>query len=354
MDARHAAASNQAIETPQYPERGDMAWLASTGLAQASRAIAPRSTLRHCTRSPRLSKTSPPRYATAVSDTPNVPAPKPKREMGIMGILGLAIGGGCLLFALVGSLNTAFDWGLVLRISGSRVPLPDSWDVVIGLAGFGVLLVGLTFFGSFVTGKFKDAKGKPLVRVGIIVTAVGLLVLFFRALQIILLTNTYGSMLAYYATDGDLEDLQAEIDKGPTPEQLDDAMGRASQYNNGPALELLIKAGANFEDASGGEYKRCVIHRDSELGFIKSATELGATPQNCPDSAELIHRTVKAARDDADTAARVELLVAAGWDPNLIPEGEKQSALEHAKSKELPATVLALEKAGAKPSTSSP
>ncbi|MFY0539593.1 hypothetical protein [Nannocystis pusilla] len=136
------------------------------------------------------------------------------QETGTLGMLALLIGGGCLLVALLSAVNVAFELELALQVYGSQTELPRSWDGVVGLAAVGALLIGLTSFGGLVRRKFAAAKGRPLVRVGILVGAGLLLAGAFRGLQVAALVHTYGSMLAYYATDGDLDDVRAELAKG--------------------------------------------------------------------------------------------------------------------------------------------
>lgn len=268
-----------------------------------------------------------------------------KRAVGLLGYLCLLIGGGCLLFALLGALNTLFDWRLVLSFRGAHVPVPNSWDVVIGLLAVGVIIIGLTLFGRYVAGRFRAAKGRPLVRVGILVGAAGLLVLAFRGLQILALTSTYGSMLAYYATDGDLDDVKAELAKGATHEDLDRAVSRAAQYSNGPALGLLMEAGADLLQSTR-EYKRCPL-AGTTPEFIEVAVNHGAHPETCHDSASLIWMEVNDATDDARMAKVVALLAKGGWSAAVIPEhGKGKTALSRAREKKLPQTAAALEALG--------
>jgi hypothetical protein len=115
---------------------------------------------------------------------------------GILSTLGVLIGGGCVLIALAGVFNTAFDLNLALRVYGSRTPLPRSYDESVSLGVVGVLLIGLSLFGSLVRRKFAAAKGKPLVRIGILLGALAALVIVGRGLQLVALKMTYGSMLA--------------------------------------------------------------------------------------------------------------------------------------------------------------
>ena len=142
-------------------------------------------------------------------------------RIGVFAGIGILVGLGCLVIALISVFNTAFDLDLALGVSGTSTALPSSYDAVAGLAGVGVLLIALSLFGSAVLNKFADAKGKPLLRVGILVGALALLGIVGRGLQIVFLTATYGSMLAYYATDGDLDDVRAELAKGPSRADLD-------------------------------------------------------------------------------------------------------------------------------------
>lgn len=263
-------------------------------------------------------------------------------ERGILGFLVMAVGGGCLLIALVGVLNTALNLKLALSVSGSSTPLPSSWDEVIGLAAVGVLLIGLTLFGGLVRRKFAEAKGRPLVRVGIIVGALALLGLVGRGLQIVALKSTYGSMLAYYATDGDLDDVKAELAKGPDREALDSAVSRAAQYNNAGALALLLKAGADMRDSSRPEdRRRCALVGRSH-DFIKTALDHGVKPDACPNGETAVWEAVRHGRDDQEVAKTVALLIGAGWSATATPEFDKQAPAKIAADKKWTATVQAL------------
>ncbi|MCA9526538.1 MAG: hypothetical protein KC549_09625 [Myxococcales bacterium] len=263
-------------------------------------------------------------------------------SMGLMGMFGVLMGAGCFLFAGLGFLNTAFDWELVLRISGARVEIPDSYDVCYGLLAAGAVFIGLTFFGGAVKRKFKEAKGRPMTRVLILLGAAGLLAAIFRAVQIIALVNTYGSMLAYYATDGDLEDVKKELAKGATAEDLDRAVGRAAQYDNHEALALLLAAGADFTQKTRPEGERRCMLAGTGPAFIKLALAHGVTPATCPDSADLLWYVVREGKDDAALAEVVTLLRGAGWTPVAPEYAGKQSVAGLAKQHNLPLTAAAL------------
>lgn len=257
----------------------------------------------------------------------------------------ILIGGGCLLFALAGVFNTAFGWKLALKVSGSRTPLPDSYDVVVGLAATGAILIGLALFGGFVRQKFVAARGKPLVRIGILLGALALLFLVGRGIQIIFLTQTYGSMLAYYATDGDLDDVRAELAKGPDPEALDNAVSRAGQYNNTAALALLMDAGADMRDSSSPEeHRRCALMGRSH-DFVKTAIDHGVKPDACPNGETAIWEAVRFGDNDAEVARTVALLSAAGWSSSATPKYDKKTAKDLATEKKWTATLQALEAA---------
>ncbi|MEZ4463750.1 MAG: hypothetical protein R3F60_11790 [bacterium] len=266
------------------------------------------------------------------------------KPRGFLGLFGLLMGAGCFLFALAGLINTVFDLELVLRISGARVELPDNYEVVIGLVAAGAIFVGLTLFGGVVAQKFRDAKGRPGTRILILVGAAGILLAVFRAVQIVALVNTYGSMLAYYATDGDLDDVKKELAKGPSAEDLDRALGRAAQYDNHEALKLLLEAGADFAQKGRPEGERRCVLAGTGLKFIELAVQHGATPETCPDSADLVFFQVREAKDDAETAAIVGLLRKAGWSATTVPDfAGKDTPLSLAKRKKLPLTVAALQ-----------
>lgn len=268
-----------------------------------------------------------------------------KSERGLLGTLVILVGGGCLLVALLGVFNTAFELKLALRVSGTRMPLPDSFEVVAGVAAAGALLIGLAMFGGLVRDQFAAAKGKPMVRVGILLGALALLALVGRGLQVLALTQTYGSMLAYYATDGDLEDLKAELAKGPDREALDAAVGRAGQYNNAAALALLLEAGADMRDSSETEERRRCALMGRSFEFIKTAIDHGVKPDACPRGETAIYEAVRFGSDDAEVAKIVTLLSSAGWSPTATPESDKQTPRDIAAQKKWTATLQALEAA---------
>jgi hypothetical protein len=247
--------------------------------------------------------------------------------------------------ALLGVINTAFNLHLALRFSGAKTPLPDSWDVVAGVAAMGVLFIALSLFGSFVRRKFDEAKGKPLVRVGIIGGALLLLVLVGRGLQVIALVSTYGSMLAYYSTDGDLDDVKAELAKGPDREALDHAVSRAGQYNNAKALELLMAAGADMRQTTRPEqYRQCpLVGRKYE--FVKVAIDHGVKPDACPKGENAIWEGVRDGGDDAEVAKTVDLLVGAGFPAEAKPSYDNRSAKDLAAEKKWSKTLDALARA---------
>lgn len=252
------------------------------------------------------------------------------------------VGGGCLLVALISVFNTAFNLKLALKVSGSKTALPSTYEEVAGLAAAGILLIGLTLFGGLVSRKFKEAKGRPLVRVGILVGAVGLLVLVFRGLQILALVNTYGSMLAYYATDGDLADVKAELAKKPDREALDEAVHRAGQYNNARALALLLEAGADMRDSSRPPERRSCALMERSYDFVKTALDHGVRPDSCPDSTTAVWSTVRHGRDDAEVARTVTLLIGAGWSATPTPKYDRSSAKALAAKNNWPQTLAAL------------
>jgi hypothetical protein len=264
-------------------------------------------------------------------------------ERGIVGLLGILIGAGCMLVALLGVVNTALDLKLALRVSGARTPLPSSYGEVAGIAAAGVLIIALSLFGGFVRRKFTEAKGKPLVRVGILLGALVLLVLVGRGLQIVALKSTYGSMLAYYATDGDLDDVKDELAKGPDHEALDNAVSRAAQYDNEAALALLLKAGADMRDATSPEpQRRCALVGKS-YEFVKTAIDHGIKPDACPKGEIAVWEAVKHGKDDEEAAKNVTLLVGAGWPASATPDYEKRSPKEIATQKKWPKTLQALD-----------
>jgi len=263
-------------------------------------------------------------------------------ERGILSTIGILIGGGCLLVAAVSVINTAFDLDLALGVSGSSTPLPNNWESVIGLAIGGLMIVALSLFGGFVAEKFVEAKGKPLHRVGILALAFGFLALAFRGIQILVLVNVYGSMLAYYSTDGDLEDVTSELAKGPDREALDKAVSRAAQYDNHEALGLLLEAGADMMDETRPpEWRTCALVGES-YEFIKVSLDHGITPATCVNGEAAIWEAVRFSEDDAEAAKIVGLLRGAGWSTTALPEHQTQTAVELATEKEWTQTIALL------------
>jgi hypothetical protein len=271
---------------------------------------------------------------------------KSKEERGILSFIGIAIGVGCLVIALVGVLNTALDLKLALSVYGSSTPIPNSYDEVAGLAAAGAIIIGLSMFGSFVLRKFSAAKGKPLVRAGILAGAAVLLILVGRGIQILALKSTYGSMLAYYATDGDLEDVKAELAKKPDREALDKAVSRAGQYNNAPALALLLEAGADMRASTWPEEQRRCALVGRSYEFTKTAIDHGVKPDACPRGEAAVWEAVREGKDDAETAKTVALLIGAGFSASAKPEYDERSAKQIATQKKWSKTVEALGGAG--------
>lgn len=192
-----------------------------------------------------------------------------KRELGIVGLIGVLVGGACVLMALVGVANTAFGWDLALRVSGARVDIPRTWEASGGLLVVGILIAAFSFFGSRVVSSFRDAKSNGGRKLGIVVGAVAVLGVAGYGLYMWAILGTYGSWIAYYATDGDIEDVRNEIAKGTSASELEDAVFRAVQYDNSAALELLVEAGACVsssygegmrEEALGRGVPACSVH----------------------------------------------------------------------------------------------
>lgn len=265
-----------------------------------------------------------------------------KWEIGPFGGICMLIGGVCILVSIVGVFNTMFDLHLALGVYGSSTKLPNSYDEVGGLFAAGLLIVILSAFGSFVLTKFSEAKGKPLVRIGIIAGALLLLGLAGRGVQIVALKSTYGSMLAYYATDGDLDDVKAELAKKPSHEDLDQAVYRAAQYENAPALKLLLEAGADMKQSTeAAEYRHCLLF-GRKFEFVKTAIDHGVKQDACPQGEQAVYHAVDNGTDDAETEKIVRLLVGAGFAATAKPDDASKNPLELANSKNMSQTVKAL------------
>lgn len=265
-----------------------------------------------------------------------------KWEIGVFGGICMLIGGICMLVAIVGIFNTMFNLKLALGAHGTSTPLPNSYDAVAGLFAAGLLIVLLSAFGSFVLAKFSEAKGKPLVRVGIIAAALLLLGVAGRGVQVIALTSTYGSMLAYYATDGDLADVKSELAKKPSKEDLDQAVSRAAQYNNVGALKLLFEAGADMQQSTQPEERRRCLLAGRNYEFTKTALELGVKMETCPKGETAIYEAVDDGKNDEEAEKIVKLLAAAGFSKTAKPEYARQNPLELANAKKWTQTVKAL------------
>lgn len=255
----------------------------------------------------------------------------------LVGVVGLCV-------CAVAALGVAMEW----EIEFSGTELPDTWGGVAGLAAAVGLILILSIYGAFMRMKFQAAKGKPAVRLALVIIGVGLLVLAGRGVQVMALTMSYGSMLAYYATDGDLDDVKAELADNPKPEHLDAAVSRAAQYGNVEALKLLLAAGADFRDASetNPERQYCALKgRKVQIEFLKVALESGVTPATCPRSEDLIKTKVRGGQDDAKVAEIVTLLRKAGWDPKGVPADNDQAqlAVDYARQRKWPLTIAALE-----------
>ncbi|PRP90002.1 hypothetical protein ENSA5_68830 [Enhygromyxa salina] len=285
-----------------------------------------------------------------MSDTDTDTGPgETKRKMGMFAGFWLLVGLACLGVTVLSAVNTAFDLNLALATRGSPgTPLPSHWEEVGGLAAGSILLIGLSLFGSKVANMFRDAKGKPALRVGILVGALALLLMVGRGLQVMALTMTYGSMLAYYCTDvGSIEDVEDELD-GATPEALDRCLDRTAQWDRHDLLDTIIGAGANFKDETS-EHRSCVLTSDVSLEYVNKALELGATPGNCGDTLAVIQRKVLTAQpgSDEETAQIVQALLDAGWSADATDEDNPKHALAIAREDGLGATAAVLEAAGA-------
>ncbi|MGK0361499.1 MAG: hypothetical protein ACI9U2_003817 [Bradymonadia bacterium] len=254
---------------------------------------------------------------------------------------GMMIAGVGLVLTAIAAVGVLLGF----QLSFEDVALPDDWAGVGLMAGGLLLIAALSTYGAFVTTKFKAAKGKPGVRVALVVVGLGLLVLAFRATQIILLTNTYGSMLAYYATDGDLDDVKAELADKPKQEHLDEGISRAAGYGNVGALKLLLAAGGTFADTgSPEEFRSCALNRERvRLEFIQVALAAGANAKTCPKSEHTIYEKVRFGQaSDAEMAQIVTALRGAGWPANTKPERSKQTPLQAAEKRKMPLTAAAL------------
>ena len=269
-------------------------------------------------------------------------AEKKSNGPGILGIFGILVGLGVLLVALISVPNTLFDLHLALKVGGSRTKLPDSWGTVGAVAGMGGLILVLSAFGTFVMNAFRNAKGRPLVRVAILVGAAVTLTIFGRAVQVLALTMSYGSMLAYYATYEDVSALKGALASPQDAEDLDAAVSRAAQYDNEAALALLLDARGDLRAATKPEDRRRCLLTNRSTAFVKVALDHGVTPATCPNSEDLIWQDVKFNETDAETAQTVALLLAKGWSATVTPEPGDKDALTMAKEKAWPLTAAAL------------
>ncbi|WP_052553076.1 hypothetical protein [Enhygromyxa salina] len=280
---------------------------------------------------------SPPGDAHQQASTAGTKDAADEHSRGLIASMGILVGVGCLLVAALSVVNTAFDLNLSLGVRGATpTPLPSEYWTCAAIGVMGLVFIGLSLFGSLVASKVREAKGKPLVRAGIVVGALALLAIVGRGVQVAVLMNTYGSMLAYYCTDGDLDDVRAELEKGPSDEDLERALSRTSQYDNHEALALVLEAGADMRS-------ECELLGVSPR-YIQVALDHGVGPESCGDSEALIWEVIQqGGRDDALTAETVTLLMAAGWSTTARREGDSRSPVELASEQGLTATQSVLE-----------
>lgn len=273
------------------------------------------------------------------------PHEKAKRKMGLFAGLVMLVGSGLLAVTGLGVVNTLFDLNLALGTAGSTTALPKRWDAVIGLGCTSLLVMGISYFGSTGAHMFAEAKGKPMVRAGIVVGALVLLVGTGRGLQIVALTTTYGSMLAYYCTDeGSIDDVKKELADKPSPQALDGCLGRTAQWDRAELLPLVIYAGATFEDKTS-KYPRCVLKNRVSQAYVDKAIALGASPKNCPRTTVLIHQKVSRAKasDDAKLVKIVKSLLQGGWSASNKPKHSKQTTIQIARRRKFRQTLAVLE-----------
>ncbi len=275
--------------------------------------------------------------------------PSPAGGPSIFAIIIGLIGALTLVFAALGVVNTYFDLQLQLEVYGAPVEVPDSYEVCAGLAAVGVLLLAATVFGSWFAATWRRLKGRTAARVGLAAATIVLLVIAGRGLQVLALTQTYGSMLAYYAADGQLDEVEAELAKQPSVQDLDDAVSRAVFHDQPEVLARLLEHGADFRQSSRPAERQLCLLGGGKPRMIEVALEHGVGPDACPNSEALIAETVKFGHDDQAIAKLIPKLVTAGWSPKTVDESSKQSALQLARSKQMTTTVQALEAAAATP-----
>ena len=269
---------------------------------------------------------------------------------GIGGFAGfwLIVGGAMLLVSTCSAVNTIFQWDMHLE----GVELPKDWDGVAALTFISFMIIGLSLLGSAMAGIVKDSSRPFYVRGGALLAwpaTVGSIVLVVWYLTVL---DDYGSLFVYdCAKEASVEEIQAQLDEGVSPRELDECLWHSAQDERVDLLEPLFAAGANFEakhrDIDDGY---CAVNAGRSLPYIRKAVELGVKPDNCPRSDYIIlwmaNRTWD--REDASTAEAIELLMQAGWDPNAVPPDATETALDLFDDAGFEASVAVLEVAGAK------
>ncbi|NVB40471.1 hypothetical protein G6O69_21705 [Pseudenhygromyxa sp. WMMC2535] len=284
-----------------------------------------------------------------MSDTESPSRPsdpsKARPELSRFGMVVSLIGWLCLLIAAIGVPNTAFDWGLQLEFYGTATDLPDNYEVCAGLAAVGALIVGLTWFGRGLRTTWARFEGRRWAQVGVAAGAALMLVVIGRALQVVVLTNTYGSMLAYYAADGQADELRDILEDGSVPEEdIDEAVFRAVFHDQPESLAALLEHGADLRQSTSEE-QSCVL-AGASTQLIEVAATYGVGPERCACGDDLIGQVVVEGVHDGEVASAVEALIAAGWSP-AAPYGASYrdpiTPLELAKEREFEATIAVLE-----------
>ncbi len=260
-----------------------------------------------------------------------------KNEMGIAAILGVLIGLVAVALGFFSMFNTAMGWHAGLRVYGTSTPLPDTWDAAIGLTLAGVLIAAMSWSASWL---WRRVRGTSSIASKIAISAMALLTcaLMGWSIRYLALINTYGSMLAYYCTDGSLENVRAELANHPQQTALREALFRAAQYNNLDALRLLLAADADPRPEADH------LMDFSREGFAFTEQLLAAgrlAAHDFTDQAQM-WRAVRGAGEDQDTARMVCHLQRLGFSADVVPRGQSETVLQIAQRRRLTQTIRAL------------
>lgn|GEM_PF-5518907 len=160
-----------------------------------------------------------------------------------MASLGMLVGLGTVLVAgvaLVG-VATGVDISIGAR-GGGMAALPNTAGEALGLGGVGVGIAAASAGASWFTHRLGAASWSS--RAFMVVAAVLVLGLGGRFVQLQVLVSVYGSMAAWYAAEGDVGALEAELATHPGADVLADVLFRGIQHDHPKVVGMALDHGA--------------------------------------------------------------------------------------------------------------